>query len=48
MEYSEIIDNWKTFADAVKAIGGDVQAFTIEEPATEKEVAAIEEKLGNL
>jgi len=46
MEYSEIIANWKTFADAVKAIGGDVQAFTIEEAATEKEVAAIEEKLG--
>ncbi|MRJ44239.1 SMI1/KNR4 family protein [Idiomarina loihiensis] len=46
MEYSEVIENWKTFADAVKDIGGDLQAFTIEEPATEKEVLALEEKLG--
>ncbi len=46
MEYSEIMDNWKAFANAVKAIGGDVQAFTIEEPATEKEISGIEEKLG--
>ncbi|WP_444995704.1 SMI1/KNR4 family protein [Aliikangiella sp. IMCC44359] len=46
MEYSEVIENWQTFADAVKAIGGDLQAFTIEEPATEKEVVALEEKLG--
>lgn len=46
MEYSEIIDNWKTFANAVKVIGGDIQAFTIEEPVTEKEIAVLEEKLG--
>ena len=46
MEYSEVIENWKTYSDAVKAIGGDLQAFTIEEPATEKEVVALEEKLG--
>lgn len=46
MEYSEVIENWKSFADAVKAIGGNIQAFTIEEPATKEEVLALEEKLG--
>ena len=46
MEYSKITENWRTFANAVEAIGGDLQAFTVEEPATEKEIAALEEKLG--
>lgn len=45
MKYSEVLENWKTFTDAVKAIGGKVQAFTIEEPTTEKEVIALEERL---
>ncbi|MBU1308997.1 MAG: SMI1/KNR4 family protein [Gammaproteobacteria bacterium] len=46
MEYSEVIENWKTFAEAVKAIGGDLRAFTVEEPATEKDILGLEERLG--
>ena len=48
MEYSEVIENWKAVAHAVKSIGGDVQVFEVEEPATEIELLALEEKLGIL
>ena len=46
MEYSDVIENWKHFADAITKIGGEVQALSIEEPATEDEVAILESKLG--
>lgn len=48
MEYSEVIENWKIFAKAIEGIGGDVQALTIEERASEQEVVVLEEKLGFL
>ena len=46
MEYSDILKNWKLFAEAINKIGGEVQILSIEEPATEKEVAILEGKLG--
>lgn len=46
MEYSDVIETWKRFAEAIKKLGGEVQALSIEEPATEKEVAILEGKLG--
>ncbi|MBN7769812.1 SMI1/KNR4 family protein [Marinobacter daepoensis] len=46
MEYSEVIENWKLFSVGVKEIGGEVHTLSIEEPATEDEVATVESKLG--
>ena len=38
MEYREVVEKWKAFANAVEVNGGDVRALTIEEPATEMEM----------
>ncbi len=46
MEYSDILENWKLFAEAINEIGGEVQELSIEEPATENEVAILEGNLG--
>jgi len=46
MEYSEVVENWKAFAEAIKRIGGDVQALSVEETASQEEIQSIEEKLG--
>lgn len=46
MEYTDVVKNWKIFAEAVKSIGGDIQAFTISQPANSDDVMALEEKLG--
>ena len=45
MKYSDVIANWKCFAEAIKKLGGEVQALSIEEPATEIEVKLLESKL---
>lgn len=46
MEYTDVVLNWEKFADAVKSIGGEVQAFTISQPAKSDEVITLEKKLG--
>lgn len=46
MEYSDVIKNWKSFTEAINWLGGEVQALSIDEPATESEVAVFERKLG--
>jgi hypothetical protein len=46
MEYSNVIDNWKLFAEAINKLGGEVQTLSFEEPATEDELAILEDKLG--
>lgn len=46
MEYTDVVKNWETFADAVKRIGGEIQAFSISPPANSDDVQALEEKLG--
>lgn len=45
MEYRNVTENWKLFAEAINKLGGEVQAFSFEEPATEDEVAILEDKL---
>jgi hypothetical protein len=46
MEYSKVIENWKLFSKAIEEIGGEVQILSIDEPATENELAILEGKLG--
>jgi len=46
MEYSDVLKNWKLFAEAINEIGGEVQVLSIEEPATCHEVEILEGKLG--
>ena len=46
MTYSDVIENWNIFGDAVNRIGGEVKALSSEKPATDEEVSALEEKLG--
>jgi len=46
MEYSEVTKNWKQFAERIKQLGGSVQAFAIEEPATQDEITYVEKQLG--
>jgi hypothetical protein len=46
MEYSDVVNNWKFFAEAIKKADGEVKALSVEEPATESEVAMLEGKLG--
>ncbi|TQV65846.1 SMI1/KNR4 family protein [Exilibacterium tricleocarpae] len=46
MEYSEVIENWKIFAEAVRNMGGEVQVLSYDVPATEDEVKTLEVKLG--
>ncbi len=46
MEYLQVINNWKSFANAVEKLGGDVQSLSIEEPATETEIVDLERALG--
>lgn len=46
MKYNEVIKNWTQFAERIQLLGGSVPAFVIEEPATQDEVAKLEQQLG--
>ncbi|MGR5144845.1 SMI1/KNR4 family protein [Photobacterium sp. DNB23_23_1] len=46
MEYKDVINNWQKFAEAINRMGGEVQALTIEEPASTDDIFTLEEKLG--
>jgi cell wall assembly regulator SMI1 len=46
MEFSDVIENWKQFAEAIEKIGGKIRSFTVDEPATKSEIDNLEEKLG--
>ena len=46
MEYSQVIENWKNFSEAICEIGGEVQALNFEKPASTEEVEQLEHKLG--
>jgi len=45
IEFDVVVKNWTIFADAIEKLGGDVQALSIEDPATESELVALENKL---
>ena len=42
----KVIENWKTFAEAINAIGGDVQALSISKPACPKNIQHVEGEIG--
>ena len=46
MEYSDVINNWKAFAEAISKLEGEVQASLVEEPASEQEICDLEGKFG--
>lgn len=46
MEYCEVIENWKKFSEIINKIDGEVQALSVDDPASEKEVEGLESELG--
>jgi len=46
MEYSDVIKNWKSFEEAIKNLGGDIQVFFVDKPATKNDIVKLENKLG--
>lgn len=46
MEYNDVMNNWNSFSEAIRKLGGKVQSYSVDRPATVAEIAALEEKLG--